>query len=196
MSNVIHRITKQYLVSVNTPDYPTSEWIINPTLPSCDPIYWVIEGDTVREMTQAEKDELEYSTNSTVYMIDSKTLKYPVNGHDYEDDYDAIINPIMPSCDIKFTKVDNYVVVEMDETEKKQVLSDEWEKTRRDRINFDIEKDYPISTQLYFLTLGIKNKNDPTYVAFMEYLESCEANVPEDYTCVVHDTDTYIAKPK
>jgi len=56
MANVINRITKKYLKSVNTPDYPVSAWIINPTLPNCDPSEWVIEGDTVRETTQAEKD--------------------------------------------------------------------------------------------------------------------------------------------
>lgn len=56
MSNVINRITKKYLKSVNTPDYPVTEYIINPVLPDCDPSEWVIEGDTVRETTQAEKD--------------------------------------------------------------------------------------------------------------------------------------------
>ena len=56
MANVINRITKQYLKSVNTPDYPLAEWIINPVLPDCEPSEWVIEGDTVRETTQAEKD--------------------------------------------------------------------------------------------------------------------------------------------
>jgi len=56
MSNILNRITKQYLKSVNTPDYPAAEWIINPILPVCDPSEWVIEGDTVRETTQDEKD--------------------------------------------------------------------------------------------------------------------------------------------
>ena len=41
---------------MNTPDYPAAEWIINPILPVCDPSEWVIEGDTVRETTQDEKD--------------------------------------------------------------------------------------------------------------------------------------------
>ena len=56
MANVINRITKQYLKSVNTPDYPELEWIINPELPDCDPSEWVIEDDIVRETTQDEKD--------------------------------------------------------------------------------------------------------------------------------------------
>ena len=56
MGKYLHRTTKQYLKSVNTPDYPESDWIINPTLPNCDPKEWVIEGDVVRETTQSEKD--------------------------------------------------------------------------------------------------------------------------------------------
>lgn len=55
MANVINRTTKQYLKSVNTPDYPEDEWIINPDLPNCDPMFWVIDGDSVREMTTKEK---------------------------------------------------------------------------------------------------------------------------------------------
>lgn len=57
MSNVLNRITKKYIKSVNTPDYPATEWIINPVLPDCEPSEWVIEGNVVRETTQDEKDE-------------------------------------------------------------------------------------------------------------------------------------------
>jgi len=63
MSNVLNKNTKQYLTSKNTPDYKlggkfydNGVWIINPILPVCDPSEWVIEGDTVRETTQDEKD--------------------------------------------------------------------------------------------------------------------------------------------
>jgi hypothetical protein len=55
MATVINRSTRELRQSVNTPDYPPSEWIVNPTVPACDPKYWVIDGDTVREMTDAEK---------------------------------------------------------------------------------------------------------------------------------------------
>lgn len=58
MSNVLNRITKEYLISVNTPDYSIEEWVINPKMLSCDKKYIIIEDDDVREMTQIEKDEL------------------------------------------------------------------------------------------------------------------------------------------
>jgi hypothetical protein len=59
MANVINKTTLQLLYSVNTPDYPTTEWIINPVLPACEAIYWKIVGDTVQEMTQPEKDAVD-----------------------------------------------------------------------------------------------------------------------------------------
>lgn len=59
MANVVNRTTKEYLKSVNTPDYPVSEWIINPVVPDVPSKYWNISGDTVTEMTQAEKDAVD-----------------------------------------------------------------------------------------------------------------------------------------
>lgn len=59
MSSALHRTTKEYLESVNTPEYPTETWIINPDLSSVsgvDSKYWKITGDVVSEMNQTEKD--------------------------------------------------------------------------------------------------------------------------------------------
>lgn len=58
MSNVLNRTTKQYLISVSTPDYPDVDWIVNPDLSSVIGIaqkYWKISGDSVSEMTSEEK---------------------------------------------------------------------------------------------------------------------------------------------
>ena len=69
MSNVFNRETKQYLKSVNTPDYdrPTGKhwedgtWIINPIfVPKCDSKYMVVEGNDIREMTLEEKAVIDY----------------------------------------------------------------------------------------------------------------------------------------
>ena len=59
MANVINRKTKEYLKSINTPDYSENEWIINPILPDCDSSEWIIKKDSVRETTQEEKDAKE-----------------------------------------------------------------------------------------------------------------------------------------
>lgn len=59
MANVINRTTLQYLQSVNTPDYSSIDWIINPVLPNCLAKYWKIVGDLVLEMTQEEKDAVD-----------------------------------------------------------------------------------------------------------------------------------------
>lgn len=62
MASVINRITKQYFMSVNTPDYPESDWIINPDLSAVANVpakYWKIDGDSVVEMTTTEKSQVE-----------------------------------------------------------------------------------------------------------------------------------------
>jgi len=59
MANVLHRASKQYRPSVNTPDFPKEDWIINPDLSAVENVpkkYWKIIGDAVSEMTPAEKD--------------------------------------------------------------------------------------------------------------------------------------------
>ena len=139
MANVINRITRQYFKSVNTPDYPVSEWIINPVLPNCTPKHYVIEGDIVREMTQIEKDDLVYSTESIIYLIEEKQLLINKNGHEYKDNTDIIINPVMPACELKYTKVVNGLIVEMNVEEKAVVDAPQIEKKQS---VIDIEEVY------------------------------------------------------
>lgn len=62
MSDVVNRTTGQYLKSVNTPDYPEADWIINPDLSALAGVpgrYWKISGDRVLEMTRAERDAVD-----------------------------------------------------------------------------------------------------------------------------------------
>jgi hypothetical protein len=64
MAAVLHRTTKQYLPSANTPDYPTQDWIHNPDLSGVigfDSRYWIITGDVVTLMSQAQRDALNAS---------------------------------------------------------------------------------------------------------------------------------------
>lgn len=61
MADVLNRNTKQLIRSVNTPDYPVSEWIINPDLSAVKSItseHWVIENDLVRTPTKQEIEAL------------------------------------------------------------------------------------------------------------------------------------------
>jgi len=62
MASVLNRTTKQYFLSVNTPDFPKSDWLINPDLTTVAGVpveYWKITGDTVSEMDQSEKDAVD-----------------------------------------------------------------------------------------------------------------------------------------
>lgn len=138
MADVINKITRQYLKSVNTPNYPVKDWVINPILPECNPKYYFIDGNMVREMTQLEKNDLIYSTESSVYLIEEKQLLNNINGHDYESNLNAIINPIMPNCDVKYTKVVDLNIIEMTTEEKYIIdlpdLKREWIKNITDEI--------------------------------------------------------------
>ena len=58
MANVINRTTLEYRTSVNTPDFPTENWIINPDLSNLVNVpskYWKISGELVLEMNTSEK---------------------------------------------------------------------------------------------------------------------------------------------
>lgn len=121
MSNVLNKITRQYLISVNTPEYSTDEWIINPKLPQCDKKFWIIEGEAVREMTPSEKTTYQYQHETEIYLITEKQLLTGKNGADYGADPNAIINPVMLPCDLKYTKVVDGEVAEMTIAEQDKV---------------------------------------------------------------------------
>ena len=63
MANVIKRTasangTYECQKSVNTPDYPTGTWLINPDVSALSAVpekYWKVVGETVVEMSSAEK---------------------------------------------------------------------------------------------------------------------------------------------
>lgn len=79
MAIVLNRATFQFKQSVNTPDYPIEDWVINPDLSGVIGIlnqYWKLSGDIVSEMSQAEKDAVdlansEASKDTTAGKIDT-----------------------------------------------------------------------------------------------------------------------------
>jgi len=60
--NVLNRTTRQYLASVNTPDFPVEQWIHGPDMTAVagwPSRYWTITGDVVSLMSQAERDAVD-----------------------------------------------------------------------------------------------------------------------------------------
>lgn len=58
MANVLNRVTKEFKTSVNTPDFPAAQWIVNPDLSAVgglSPQYWTITGDVVTPQTPTEQ---------------------------------------------------------------------------------------------------------------------------------------------
>lgn len=68
MASVLNRTTRQYLESVNTPDYPTQGWIHSPDLSAVDgqpAKYWAISGDTVTLMSAGERAAVDAAEAAT-----------------------------------------------------------------------------------------------------------------------------------
>ncbi|HEU4854392.1 MAG TPA: hypothetical protein VFS89_03790 [Nitrosospira sp.] len=62
MADVLNRTTREFIRSVHEPDYPVEEWIISPDLEAVtgfDSRYWVITGDVVSLMDQAQRDAVD-----------------------------------------------------------------------------------------------------------------------------------------
>lgn len=73
--DVLNRTTKEFLESVNTPDYPLIDWIHDPDLSSVigwDSKYWLITGDIVSLMSEAERDAVDASEAAQL-VIDNRT---------------------------------------------------------------------------------------------------------------------------
>ena len=88
MADVLHRTTKVLLRSMNTPDYPTAQWIISPDLSAVSGVpaeEWVIEGDAVRAMTTAEKDAqlLTVVKQRKLSVIDGRTAELVSAGYEH-----------------------------------------------------------------------------------------------------------------
>lgn len=68
MASVLNRATKAYLASVNTPDFPVIDWIINPDISAVagqPSRYWNIVGDVVSLMSQSERNAVDTALLAT-----------------------------------------------------------------------------------------------------------------------------------
>jgi vacuolar-type H+-ATPase subunit C/Vma6 len=75
VATVVNRTTFQIIESVNSPDYDTISWLINP--PGLDALligaiptrYWKIVDDDLAEMDQTEKDAVDTNATNVAAMI-------------------------------------------------------------------------------------------------------------------------------
>lgn len=77
MADVLNRTTGELLKSVNTPDYPESDYIINPDLSAVQDVpakYLKIEGDAVSEMDAAGKTAVDSMAKVAVQFYNEATL--------------------------------------------------------------------------------------------------------------------------
>jgi hypothetical protein len=145
MANVLNRLTKIYLQSVNTPDYPVNDWIVNPDLSNVAGVpsrYWKIVGDTITEMSVEEKEELnEPDRVGTIAKYDPDDEIVPnrviflfasVRIHSFDGVSNTVEVVLLPNVANKYLKVEDGDVVEMTSDEKADV--DAFVKTEKSRI--------------------------------------------------------------
>lgn len=87
MANVINRITLQYIKSVNTPDYDSADWVINPDMSLVAGIpekYWRLVGDTPKEMTIAQKNAVDQAEADVLALQQE-------NAKDFEISFDTLM---------------------------------------------------------------------------------------------------------
>jgi hypothetical protein len=93
MANVLNRTTKEFRGSVNTPDFSTADWIINPDLSAVIGFaskYWTITGDVVTLQNQAQRDvtdDVEFQG-----FIDVATSESELFGDGNDDDMTIAVN--------------------------------------------------------------------------------------------------------
>ncbi len=169
MANVLNRLTKEQLYSVNTGDYQTADWIINPNLSAVSGIpskYWKITGDVVSEMSQEEKEVVDYPyltglvvvydpddpvvANRVVLVIPGTLLT------NFDEASNVLQDPVLPNnVPFKYMKVSVGALIEMTSGEKDDV--DGFVITERDRslVMHDIYTNASSLQQMSRLTVAI-----------------------------------------
>lgn len=89
MANVLNRTTKEYLTSVNTPDFPEHIWIINPDVSAviqAPTKYWIVTGDSVSLMNQSQRNAVDDQE-----LLDSVTASPAFDIGAFGDGQDGIV---------------------------------------------------------------------------------------------------------
>ena len=123
MADVIHKTTLQQFQSVNTPEYSSTDWIINPDLSSVQSVsqkYWKILGDTVVAMSQAEKDQVDVDETNAQWVVVRAERNKKLSDCDWTQLSDASLSATKVTewttyrqelRDIPSTKTDPYAIV-------------------------------------------------------------------------------------
>ena len=85
MASVLNRTTKEYLPSVNTPEYAPATWLINPDLSAVAGVpskYWKLTGDAVSEMSVGEKAAVDAAEAAAIAAADKAARKTYIDQRD------------------------------------------------------------------------------------------------------------------
>jgi len=117
MASVLHRTTKEFRSSVNTPDFDVGNWIINPDLSAVTGQpnkYWIIDppgSDTVRLATAPEQAVIDQA------IADAVTTRDRTAGSAAADDPGAVGMQNRSLIEV-FNQRDNYVINRIEELQQ------------------------------------------------------------------------------
>jgi len=98
MANVVNKTTMQLVLSANTPDYPSADWLHDPAslgsliaanVPSR---YWKLSGDDIAEMSQSEKDAVDSALAAEQLTADRESA---LSSYDTRRDYAILIRAVV-----------------------------------------------------------------------------------------------------
>lgn len=107
MAAVLNRTTKEFIRFANTPDYSTTDWIINPDLSAVVGFaskYWTITGDVVTLMDQAARDAVDVQEASDSFDSAVANVLDPIASSD--DNTGVMIRTLVEFVN----KRDNYII--------------------------------------------------------------------------------------
>jgi len=86
MANVLHKTTSpaDYRVSVHTPDFPDTDWFINPDISAVALIptrYWIVGTNPVQEMTQPQKDAVDAAIVAAAKASEKSAASAAIDGN-------------------------------------------------------------------------------------------------------------------
>ncbi len=147
MANVLNRTTgaaypyrKDLRLSVNTPDYDSADWIINPDLSAVqafDSIYWSISGDTVSVVdaaTRAARDTEIANQQQIEKRSDAAA----------EPDDPAVSGVQLRAIVELFNKRDNYLVNRIEEIQ--QALTNIRDQVLGSQARQNVPSNFPMAT--------------------------------------------------
>ncbi len=128
MSSALHRTSLEFRGLVNTPDFDTGTWVINPDMSPVDgepKKYWVLTGDVLSVMDQAGKDVVDAADAATTTATAEASVKGALAADPLTNSglsAEVAVSGLTLTCDIDNLVENDVTTVVADGTDTKTVM--------------------------------------------------------------------------